>query len=106
MKFAQNSNRPFLHSRCRDVTSLKKSVSLVPIFACRFVFYEVRPASCGDVEALDKFAVRGVSRWRKVTQLLRLRSNDTTATTQEKDELLVGQRELITFQISRLSVSF
>ncbi|KAG0712557.1 putative E3 ubiquitin-protein ligase HERC2 [Chionoecetes opilio] len=56
----------------------------------KFVFYEVRPASCGDVEALEKFAVRGVSRWRKVTQLLRLRSNDTTATTQEKDQLQVS----------------
>ena len=63
----------------------------------------MRPASCGDVEALDKFAVRGISRWRKVTQLLRLHSNDTTATTQEKDELQVNQ---ISYSLKKCKVTW
>lgn len=71
--------------RRQELTRSYKEVCAPVMERCRFVFYEVRPASCGDVEALDKFAVRGVSRWRKATQLLRLRSNDTTATSQEKD---------------------
>ncbi|XP_042217246.1 E3 ubiquitin-protein ligase HERC2-like isoform X2 [Homarus americanus] len=72
--------------RRQELTRSYKEVCAPVMERCRFVFYEVRPASCGEVEALDKFAVRGMSRWRKATQLLRLRSNDTTATTQEKDE--------------------
>ncbi|XP_042876756.1 E3 ubiquitin-protein ligase HERC2-like isoform X6 [Penaeus japonicus] len=72
--------------RRQELTRSYKEVCAPVMERCRFVFYEVRPASCGDVEALEKFAVRGISRWRKATQLLRLRSNDTTATSQEKDE--------------------
>ncbi|XP_071532835.1 E3 ubiquitin-protein ligase HERC2 isoform X2 [Panulirus ornatus] len=72
--------------RRQELTRSYKEVCAPVMERSRFVFYEVRPASCGDVEALNKFAVRGVSRWRKATQLLRLRSNDTTATSQEKDE--------------------
>ncbi|KAK8398901.1 hypothetical protein O3P69_004178 [Scylla paramamosain] len=82
-----HSTKWLLIRRRQELTRSYKEVCAPVMERCRFVFYEVRPASCGDVEALDKFAVRGISRWRKVTQLLRLHSNDTTATTQEKDEL-------------------
>lgn len=44
----------------------------------------MKPACCGDVEALEKFALKGTSRWRKAARLLRLRSTDSTVTTQEK----------------------
>lgn len=53
------------------------------------MFYEVKAANCGDVELLEKFAIRGTSRWRKAAQLLRLRSTDTTVTIQERDTVRV-----------------
>lgn len=55
----------------------------------RFLYYEVKPASCGDVEALEKFALKGISRWRKAAQMLKLQGTESTVTTQVKDSFIM-----------------
>ncbi|XP_076028585.1 E3 ubiquitin-protein ligase HERC2 isoform X2 [Oratosquilla oratoria] len=86
-----HSTKWTLIRRRQELNRSYKEVCAPVMERCRFVFYEVRPACCGDVDALEKFAMQGVSKWHKATNLIRLRSHDTT--TQEKDAVQCEEKE-------------